>query len=151
MCSDFELKPAGKEGIFRAIDEEEAHRSPKTRAQAAMEIERDLEVHSVVTENLHDTTVHGGQKVTDEHGHKKFLPYKTVAAGGHGTEVVSNFANQSWDTPYQIQTYLQWGFHFAESGNWKETFVPVHGDGQETPPIAQAHQPVLGVRRTRHH
>lgn len=79
---------AGKEGKFRTIEEDESHRSPKTGLKAAMEVERDLEVHSVVTENLHDTTVHGGQKVTDEHGHRKFIPYKTVAAGGHGTEVL---------------------------------------------------------------
>lgn len=93
LCVEF--KCAGKEGKFRAKEEEEAHRSPKTRAQAAMEIERDIEVHSVITENLQDYTVHGGQKVTDEHGHKKFLPYQTVAAGGHGTEVVPNLQSNA--------------------------------------------------------
>ena len=41
-------------------------------------------------------------------------------------------------------------FHVAESRNWEETFVPIHGDGTQTPSLASSHESVLGVCRTRH-
>jgi hypothetical protein len=88
------------EGKYRAKEEDiEFHNTHKTDLNAPhqlrpqgvdMEVDQGLEVHSVVTEDVHKHTVHGGLKITNEHGHRKFVPYKAVAEGGHGTEVKSN-------------------------------------------------------------
>ena len=126
-----------------------------------MEVDQDVEVHSVVTEDLQEYTVHGGLKITNEHMHKKFVPYKTVAEGGHGTEVrytcldcyftLNSKLRPNPSLSFHLWALRQWAFHFAESGNWEETSVPVYGDGTETPPLASSHESVLGVCRTRHH
>lgn len=97
MYFNSSLVHAGKEGKYRAKEEDvEFHKTHNTdlnaphqlRPQRAdMEVEQDLEVHSEVTEDLQEYTVHGGLKITNEHGHRKFVPYKAVAEGGHGTEV----------------------------------------------------------------
>lgn len=91
------LYNAGKEGKYRAKEEDiEFHRTYKTDLNAPhqlrprradVEVEEDREFQSVVTEDLQEYTVHGALKITNEHEHTKFVPYKSVAGGGHGTEV----------------------------------------------------------------
>ena len=71
-----------------------------------MEVEQEVEVRSVVTEDLQDYTVHGGLKITNEHMHRKFVPYKGVAEGGHGTEVKildCYYASTLYFTPTLLQ------------------------------------------------
>ncbi|KAG0610045.1 hypothetical protein M758_7G034600 [Ceratodon purpureus] len=89
---------SGKEGKYKAKEEDvEFHKTHKIDQNAPhqlrprggdMEVEQDVEVRSVVTEDLQEYTVHGGLKITNEHMHRKFVPYKGVAEGGHGTERV---------------------------------------------------------------